>query len=331
MRSASALVLALALAAVPATAEAAPSPFAASEFVLNLNAAAAATALEIPEPLVLSVGYSAVNLAKESSAADATCEALGAGTYWDRLLDAASVMENSGHEPEERRATPNPTEARDTAPKRDTGSTAMAYGPAVTTGESVYAVPADGTGVRWDAECQDETRGTATGADGEVLGVQTAASTTTARVSRATGEYVGTARAFVSGLQGTSGIVDLVSSVMTVRHVPGREPRISYRIGVTSGPVGQGPLASGVDVPVGELPAQFNQSVRNNAAAVEALGPVGLTLLGPTVTAGRDGRLVVHAPFFELSAGLAARQNRIGQNSHTRLVTIAFEGQYPSG
>lgn len=128
------------------------------------------------------------------------------------------------------------------------------------TGESVYAVPADGTGVRWDAKCEDETRGNATGANGEVVGVQTAASTTTGRVDRTTGEYVGTARAFLTGLQGTSGIVDVVSSV----------------------------------------------------------------------TAGRDGRLVVHAPFLELSVGLAARQNTIGQNSHTRLVTIAFEGQYPA-
>ncbi len=67
----------------------------------------------------------------------------------------------------------------------------------------------------------------------------------------------------------------------------------------------------------------------NPAAAVDALGPFGLSLIGPTVSTSEHGnRPILNAPYLELTAGLAALEGRVGENTHTRLVNIDFEGLY---
>lgn len=311
--------------AVPSTAGAEPRKWTyfESSYYMRIRAAAVEPALDIPQPLVPGLGFSSVMLEKDVGEPVGFCQTRGIGAHYTDVLEQVVLGQNAGTL--SNAGVFNPTEAADTEPDRFRLETLNSRKPQVrnlANGTVVYDIPAEGAGVRWQAACDDEAGGRGTGNMVDAGGVQAAGSATTGHLDKSSGAYIGTSRAFVAGLETTGGTLDLVSSVMRVQQLPGKEARISYRIG-TSG----GTLASGVDVPVGDLTTQFNEAVRANAGALAALGPFGLTLVGPVVTEpGNSGRPVVNAPFFDLSLGLDARRGSVGHNTHLRLVNIDYDG-----
>lgn len=121
--------------------------------------------------------------------------------------------------------------------------------------------------------------------------------------------YVGTARAFVAGLETAAGTLEGVSSVVAVTWRPGREPSVTYRVGVTDGSV-TSVLAAGSDVPISALAAQFNR-------VAASPNPYPLSLLGPSLTTDEDGTWTVQAPFLEVRTG----------GLTTRFVAVEFSGR----
>ncbi len=286
------------------------------------------------DPILPAAGYSTVLLQKRSDTPTGLCEARGMGVFVTKDVDSGSGrLENAApRDPGPRGGFRNPTEARDTAPPRPAPEPheyeyeghRTPQVRELSDGKSVLDLPADGTGVRWRADCADDVRGYAAAANPALAGAQGAGSVTSAKIDRRSGRYVATSRAYVAGLRTPSGVLDVVSSVVQVRHLPGGEPAVSYRIGTTGGV-----LASGSDVPAADLVAQFNGSVRQNAAAVAFLGPFGLTLMGPTVGTAENGvTSALYAPFLELGGGLAARKGAYGEHGYVRLVNVAYEGVY---
>jgi len=298
-----------------------------SDFILRLRAAAIEVEPDIPHPLVPGVGYAAVNLEKETGG-DASCEILGAGFY---LTDVAQegVLENSGPPDAGNKGGGifNPTEAKDTAPNLSPGANLNARTPQVrdvTDGHSLYDIPAHGNGVRWEAHCDNDAGGKAVGNNVDIAGVQAIGSTTVGAIDKVTGVYTGTSRAFVAGLETGSGTLDFVSSVTKITHLPGKEPTVTYAIGLAGGT-----LVSGANIPASDLTKQFNDAVKTGAGALAALGPLGVTLMGPTITESENGhRPIINMPFFDLSVGIDARKGTVGENQHVRLVNIDYEGQY---
>lgn len=311
--------------AVPSTAAAEPRrwTYFESSYYLRIRAAAVEPAMDIPQPLVPGLGFSSVMLEKDVGEPVGFCQTRGIGAHYTDVVEQVVLGQNAGTL--SNAGVFNPTEAADTEPDRFRLETLNSRKPQVRNladGTVVYDIPAEGTGVRWQAACDDEAGGRATGHMTDAGGVQAAGSATSGQLDKKTGVYTGTSRAFVAGLETAGGTLDLVSSVMRVQQLPGQEARITYRIG-TSG----GTLASGLDVPAGNLTAQFNEAVRANAGALAALGPFGLTLVAPVVTEpGNSGRPVVNAPFLDLTLGLDARRGSVGHNNHLRLVNIDFDG-----
>ena len=222
---------------------------------------------DIPHPLVPGVGYSAVNLEKDIGGPEGGCEIYGAGAYFTDVVQEG-VLENSGPPDAGNKGGGifNPTEAKDTKPNLSPGANLNARKPEirdVTDGHDIYDIPADGNGVRWQAHCNDDVSGVGTGNIVDAAGAQAAGSTTEGQIDKKTGLYIGTSRAFVSGLTTASGYIDSVSSIMQVKDLPGKEPTVTYRIGAFGGT-----LASGLDIPASDLTKQFNDQVKNNAPAI---------------------------------------------------------------
>jgi hypothetical protein len=299
-----------------------------SGFILRLRAAAIEVEPDIPHPLVPGAGYSAVNIEKDIGGPEAKCEIFGAGAYFTDVVQEG-VLENSGPPDAGNKGGGifNPTEAKDTSPNLSPGENLNARKPQirdVTDGHSLYDIPAGGNGVRWEAHCDNDAGGKGIGNIVDVAGAQSAGSTTVGHINKETGEYIGQSRAFVAGLETGSGTLDFVASLTQIKHLPGQEPTVSYSIGAAGGT-----LASGANVPAADLTKQFNDQVKNGSAALSALGPMGVTLMGPTVTESENGhRPIINMPFFDVSIGLTSREGQVGQNQHARLVNIDYEGQY---
>jgi hypothetical protein len=326
-----ALALALALAVtagqtVAGAATTAPTrwKFYDTSFILRLRAAAVEPEIDAPEPILPGIGYSEVNLVKDVHRAQGICETRGIGAHVADLFAPGGQAE--GTPVDNGRGFDNPTEARDAQPVPPHERNLYRRTPqirTVTDGEAVLDIPAQGDGVRWQAVCESDVAGRAAGETADSELVQAAGSATTGRVDKSTGRYVGVSRAFVAGLHTTGGTLDLISSVVRVEAVPMRQPTVSYRIATTDGT-----LAQGTDVPAGELAAQFNEAMRGAAEALQGIGPLGLSLMGPTVSSSQDGARVLNAPYLELTAGLEARRGTLGQNSHLRLVNVDFDGAF---
>jgi hypothetical protein len=301
-----------------------------SDFILRLRAAAVEPEADIPHPLVPGVGYSAVNLEKDTGGPTAKCEIFGAGYYATDVVQEG-VFENSGPPDAGNKGGGifNPTESKDTAPNLSPGENLNARKPRikdVSDGHTIYEVPHDGNGVRWQAACDDDAGGTGTGMV-DVAGAQGAGSTTTGHVDKKTGEYQGVSRAFVAGITTSAGVIDSLSSAVKIKHLPGAKPTIDYRIAANGGT-----LAEGANIPYGDLTKQFNDQIHNNAAALAALGPFGIALMGPTESISENGgRFIINFPFFEIMAGAEARKGTVGENQRARLVNIDYEGLYQGG
>jgi hypothetical protein len=298
-----------------------------SDFILRLRAAAVEPEADIPHPLVPGVGYSAVNLEKDTGGPVAKCEIFGAGYYATDIVQEG-ILENSGPPDAGNKGggIHNPTESKDTAPNLSPGENLNSRKPRikdVTDGHTIYEVPHNGNGVRWEAHCDDDAGGTGTGMV-DLAGAQGAGSTTTGKVDKKTGEYIGVSRAFVAGITTGSGTLDTVSSTVKIKHLPGMKPVIDYRIAANGGT-----LAEGANVPYGDLTKQFNDQIHNNSAALAALGPFGIALMGPTESVSENGgRYIINFPFFEIMAGLEARKGTAGENQRARLVNVDYEGLY---
>lgn len=279
----------------------------------------------MPHPVIPGVGYSAVNLEKDVAWPTGTCESRGIGAHFSDVVEQG-LPGQSPSEDDGGGVSPlvNPTEARDVQPnRRVTDFNERRPELRNADGTPLYEIPAHGNGVRWEAACTDPERGRGVGNNLDVGGAEAAGSSTVGVLDKRTGRYTGTARAFVAGLRTTGGTLDLVTSVFRVDALPGREPVFSYRIATTDGT-----LAEGVDLPSRDLTKQFNDSVRNNAGAFDSIAPLGLTVMGPTVSASGSDRPVLNAPFLQLTVGLESRRGTLGQTSHVRLVNVDFEGGY---
>lgn len=274
-----------------------------------------------PNPVVVASGYSAVDLEKDPSVDHGDCEAVGAGTHLDLR---GGLLENNGPPDAGNKGSNvvNPTEARDRSPQiqpgegwgrrpgfrrhideigdraRDLGDAPKSHGP-------------------WSARCDDDTAGRAAGHHVDPVRAGAAGSATTGTIEKATGTYVGTSRAFAAGLRTPAGVVELVSSAVRIKQRPGREALVCYRIAVNGGV-----LATGTDVPAGELTRQFGEQVLRNAVAVAALPALGLTLTGPTYGAYATRR-IVHFPFLEVAADRDAGD----RTRAVRVVTVAYESE----
>jgi hypothetical protein len=298
-----------------------------SGYILRLRASAIQAQADIPHPLMVGINTAAVNLEKEIGGPYGKCEIRAAGEYPGEIVQEG-VLENSGPPDAGNKGGGliNPTESKDFQPNLSPGENLSAREPKLrntSDGTPIADVPHDGNGPRWQAKCNKDAGGTAV-ADFEAAGVESSGGSVVSNIDKKTGEYIGTGRAFVLGLQTASGTVDSLTSVMQIKALPGREPTVSYRIAATGGT-----LASGMDVPASDLTKQFNESMKANAEALKAIGPLGLTLLGPTTSFSENGhRPIINAPFFQATAGLEARKGTAGENDHLRLLNVDFEGQY---
>ncbi len=313
------------------TATAAKYNYFDSDFILRLRAAAIEPEADIPKPLVTGIGYSAVNLEKDIGGPLADCEIFGAGYYLTDVVEQG-VLENSGPPDAGNKGGGifNPTQSKDTKPNLSPGENLNNRAPQIRDtidGHVIYELPHDGNGVRWQADCTDDAGGKATGNNLDLAGAEGVGSTTTGKVDKKTGEYVGISRAYIAALNTGTATLDAISSIMQVKHLPGQKPTVTYRIGISGGT-----LAEGADIPYGDLTKQFNEQVTKNSTALAALGTFGITLLGPTESVSENGgRYIINAPFLELQAGLISRKGTVGENQRLRLVNIDFEGLYQGG
>ncbi len=230
-----------------------------SSYYMRMQAAAVQPAIDIPQPLVPGLGFSSVMLEKDVGEPRGFCQTRGIGAHYTDLAEQVVLNQNPGSL--SNAGVFNPTEAGDTEPDRFKLETLNSRKPQVRNlvdGTVVYDIPSDGTGVRWQAVCDDEAGGRGTGNLVDAGGIQAVGSATTGRLDKSSGAYTGTSRAFVAGLETAGGTLDFVSSVMQVKQLPGKEAKITYRIG-TSG----GTLAAGVDVPASrpDRPVQRDRPV----------------------------------------------------------------------
>lgn len=266
-------------------------------YVHQLEAAALETDARVPNRVAS--GYSAVDLDKAPGEEYGQCEAAGAGTHVD-LRDG--LLENGGP-PDAYTKVPhtyNPTEANERRPDlRPGGSMVPRRGglPLVREAQDVLSRPPPEVRGPWSADCADDTVGRAAGHHVDEVGGGAAGSATTGAVDEATGAYVGTSRAFATGLRSPAGVVDLVSSAVRVEQRPGHSPSVSYRIAVNGGV-----LATGTDVRAPDLNRQFAEEIRRRSTAVAGLHALGLTPAGPTYDE-YPTRHVVHFPFLEAAPG----------------------------
>ena len=298
-----------------------------SGYILRLRASAIQVEADIPHPLMVGLNTSAVNLEKDIGGPNGVCEERAAGEYPGEIAQEG-ILENSGPPDAGNKGGGiiNPTESKDYQPNLSPGENLNARKPQlhdVTDGHSIADVPHNGNGPRWEAQCDGDAGGRAV-ADFDIPGVEASGSSVLTHLDKKTGEFTGTGRAFVAGLTTSAGTLDFVSSLMQVKALPGQEATVSYHIGGTGGT-----MASGADIPISDLTKQFNDSVKSNADALSAIGPLGLALLGPTVSESENGhRPIINAPFLEVTAGLEARKGTAGENDHVRLLNVDFEGQY---
>ena len=302
-----------------------------SDFILRLRAAAIQPEADIPKPLVVGIGESEVNLEKDTGGEFADCEIRGAGMYLTDIVQEG-ILENSGPPDAGNKGGGifNPTEAKDTKPNLSPGENLNTRKPglrSVSDGSRTAEIPHNGNGVRWEANCDSDTAGKATGNNLDVAGIYGAGSTTSGAVNKQTGEYLGVSRAYVAGLGPAA--MDVVQSFASIKHLPGQKPVIDYRIGVNGATV-----AGGSNIPYGDLTKSFNDAVKGQSGALSAIGPSQglIQLMGPTESQSENGgRYIINFPFIELQQGVDARKGTAGHNQRVRLVSIDYEGLYQGG
>jgi hypothetical protein len=194
-----------------------------------------------------------------------------------------------------------------------------------------------------EAEARTDVSGSAAGRNTELalppgIRLGAAGSTGFAAVTRETGEYSGTARSFVSELVTPTGGLASITSLMRVTVSPqSSQPRVTYLLSVagTSGGGSRtevdehGFTVAGVDIPAGDLIAQFNSALSAYAKSVAMLGELGFELLAPQVGQSYDGRRYrIAAPVLTLGADPSVARTTPAREAGVRLGAAVFEGSY---
>ncbi|MGQ0468110.1 MAG: hypothetical protein ACT4QG_22680 [Sporichthyaceae bacterium] len=330
---------ALVASAMPTSAVAAPSAFdfVDSSYILTLRSGGFEPYAYIPRDLPTNVGHSYVDLIHDRAQERGRCETLGAG-YWlggeteEGVLGPGAAPPDAGDVSGGYR---NPTVMRDTAPNISPGANQSAKDPGVRNyfppGNEILDIPSNGNGPKWQATCDSDTLGSATGDVVNVGGFQLVGSTALAEVDKATGVYTGTSRAYVFGLEGASGF-DSASSFMQVVNKPNQKPTITYRMTYFNSGDNKnksGFTFGGSDIPVEDFAKAFNDGAKAFGEAAKPIGPIGAGTLTPEVGVTTDGnRYSITISAGHGNLGFAAREGTVGGNQGMRIGSVTFSGVY---
>ncbi|MGQ0843224.1 MAG: hypothetical protein ACT4QF_03720 [Sporichthyaceae bacterium] len=325
--------------ALPGAATAATSKFdfTESSYILTLRSGGLEPYAFIPRDLPIDVGHSYVDLIHDIGQERGRCEVLGAG-YWlggeleEGVLGAGAAPPDAGDVSGGYR---NPTLTRDVAPNLSPGENQSARDPGVRNyfppGNEIVDIPSNGNGPKWQAKCDSDAKGSATGDVVNVGGFQVVGSTAQAEVDKTTGVYTGTSRAYVFGLEGASGF-DSASSFMQVVNKPNAKPTITYRMSYFNS--GDNKTKSGItfggsDIPVEDFAKAFNDGAKAFSDAAAPVGPFGAGTLTPEVGVSTDGgRYSITISAGHGVTGLTAREGTAGGRQGMRIGSVTFTGVY---
>jgi hypothetical protein len=320
-----------------------------ASYLLDMRNAGVEENTNIPSATYQDVGFSAIQLTHDIGQPQGKCDARGAGYYMGQYIEDA-VLSKGAAPPDAGDVSggyANPVSSRtvrpDVSASKDQNLTdrhPFVQNP-FPPGNEITKLPNGGTPLYIDSACDSDTKGSGVGNVADIAKVaDTIGSTVQASVDRATGDFVSTARSYVSGIKG-AGDLSAFSSYMQITQKPGADPLVTYRMSLFDNDSGgsdtglnqKGLTFSGTNIPANQLTDQFNAQAKTAAGALSALGPEGVTLLAPeTGTAGpsdtgTSGRFVT-APSVQLDYGAHARDGGVGQHQVTRLGSITFTGVY---
>jgi hypothetical protein len=327
-----------------------PFDFVGIGYLDYIRAGGIETQIDIPADTDQDIGYSDVELTHDPGQAEGHSKS-AAATYWlgqyadEGLLGCGKCPPDAG----DRDSGADPLTTRRIQPDQGGGwgrrdpHLQDPYGG----GEKIAPVPADGTPILAHADSPDGLHGSATGQAvniGGPDGIGSAGSTTVAAIEKSTGVYTATSRAYVSGIH-RAGTLDTIESLLQITQRPPtsptvtNEPTITYRLSFLDSAgaanlAGNGFTLAGHDLPAAELLAQFNQQAAANAAAIDAIGPLGFRLLAPQAGLTRGGEEIppdlpyLIAPAIQANLGLNARKAGIGENQYVRLASSLWAGVY---
>jgi hypothetical protein len=318
-----------------------------ASYVLDMRNAGVEENTNIPSATYQDIGFSGVQLTHDIGQPQGKCDARGAGYYMGQYVEDA-VLSKGAAPPDAGDVSggyANPVSSRTVYPNPHAGADLTDRHPFVQNpfppGQEITKLPAEGTPLYITSSCDSDVKGTGTGNVGDGAKVaDVVGSTTEAGVDQATGQYISTARAFITGIKG-AGHLNSISSLMQVKQLPGAEPVISYRMSLFDDDTGasdtgfnqKGITFSGTNVPANQLTDQFNSQTKSLAAAAAALGPFGVQILAPETgdagpsDTGTSGRYVT-APSVQLDYGLHARDGGIGEHQRTRFASVSYTGNY---
>lgn len=322
---------------VAATATDAQFDFRDASYILTLRAGGLEPYAYIPRDLPVDIGFSYVDLIHDIGQDQGRCETWGAG-YWlsdeveEGVLGAGAAPPDAGDVSGGYR---NPTTSRDVKPNLSAGENLSARDPGVRNyfppGNEVLDIPATGNGPKWVANCEHDAKGSGHGDILNVGGFQVVGSATQAEVSKETGFYTGTSRAYVLGLEGATGF-DSASSFMQVTQKPDQKPVITYRMSYFNAGDNReknGVTFGGQNVPVEDLAKQFNEGAKALGQAAAPIGPLGAGTLTPEVgVAANSGRYSITVSAGHGNFGLTARDGTVGMNQGMRIGSVTFTGVY---
>jgi hypothetical protein len=325
--------------AVPAAAAPTAFEFVDSSYILTLRSGGIEPTVFIPRELATDVGHSYVDLIHDIGQEKGRCEVIGAG-YWLGGELEEGVLGNGAAPPDAGDVSGgyrNPTIARDVQPNLSPGENQSAKDPGVKNyfppGNELVDIPSNGNGPKWQAKCDSDAKGSATGDVVNVGGFQVVGSTAQAEVDKATGVYTGTSRAYVFGLEGASGF-DSASSFMQVVNKPNAKPTITYRMsyfnfGDLEKTGKNGITFGGSEIPVEDFAKAFNDGAKTLAEAYKPVGTAGAGTLVPEVGTSIDnGRFTISISAGHVRLGVSAREGTAGGNQIGRVGSVTFTGVY---
>ncbi len=308
-----------------------------SSYILTLRSAGIEYYDYIPRLLTQQQGHSYVDLIHDIGQETGRCESLGAG-YWlgqeveEGVLGPGAAPPDAGDISGGYR---NPTLSRSVEPNLSPGKNESNRDPGIRNyfppGNEVVDIPASGMGAKWLAKCDNDVKGAAQGDQNHLNGFQVIGSVAQGEISKTTGVYTGSSRAYVLGLEGASGF-DSFSSFMQVVNKPNEKPTITFRMSYFN--MGENPDKTGVtfggqSIPVDTFAKQFNEGAKAFSAAAKPVGPIGAQTLEPQVGVSTDGgRYSISISAATGHLGFATREGTLGEDQGARFGSITFEGVY---
>jgi hypothetical protein len=318
-----------------------------ASYVLDMRNAGVEENTNIPSATYQDFGFSGVQLTHDIDQPLGKCDARGAGYYMGQYVEDA-VLSKGAAPPDAGDVSggyANPVSSRSVKPNLSAGQDLTDRHPFIQNpfppGNEITKLPNDGTPLYITSNCDSDVKGSGTGNIVDVAKIaDVIGSASEASVDRVTGEYISTSRAYITGIKG-AGHLNTITSFMQVKQVPGADPVVSYRMSLFDNDTGttdtgfnqKGITFSGSNVPANQLTDQFNSQSKTLAAAASALGPFGVSILGPETGAagpsdtGTSGRYVT-APAVQLVYGLHARDGGIGSLQRTRFGSVSFTEVY---